>query len=145
ILIKTGLLTKVQSEFQLLESFGLINGEYLFFKEHLERLKESAIYFDFHLPMLKIQNDLIKLSKKHKQGQWKVRLLVDKNGDHLIEIGKMKPSTNEVPIKLAYNPIDQNHLFLYHKTTHRAIYEENKIHNEDVFDTLLWNVKGEIT
>src|SRR5699024_8070880 len=42
ILVKTHLLDKEQTEFQLLESFGLIHGEYICFKEHIKRLKESA-------------------------------------------------------------------------------------------------------
>jgi len=145
ILIKTGLLTKTRNDFQLLESFGLINGEYLFFNEHIKRLKESALYFDFYLDIDKIQNALIDLSKKHQQGKWKVRLLVGKRGNQSIEIEKLTQFTNGLNVKLAYNPIDHNNVFLYHKTTNRAIYEKNKIQNENVFETLLWNLNGEIT
>lgn len=145
ILIKTRLLTKVQQDFKLLESFGLDSGQYLFFKEHMNRLKESALYFDFKLHLDRIQNDLINLSKKHKQGKWKVRLLVDKNGEHSIETEKLLPYKNELTVKLAHKPIDKNDLFLYHKTTNRSIYETNSIQNDKLFDTLLWNEHGEIT
>lgn len=145
ILIKTRLLTKKQKSFQLLESFGLVNGQYLFFKQHMKRLKESASYFDFILHLDKIQKNLIDLAHNHKQGKWKVRLLVNKNGNHSIDTEKLIPHTGELAVKLANKPIDKNDLFLYHKTTHRSIYETNRIYNDEVFDTLLWNKNGEIT
>lgn len=145
ILIKTALLSKPQTEFKLIESFGLINGEYICFAEHIKRLEESAKYFAFDLHLDKIQNELISLSQEYKQGTWKVRLLVDNNGHYNIEINQIKPPANNLKVKLAYDPIDQKNLFLYHKTTNRTIYEENKIKNESIFDTLLWNENDEIT
>lgn len=145
VLIKTRLLTKKQHDFKLLESFGLMNGEYLFFKEHMKRLKESALYFDFKLQLDEIRNDLIDLSKKHKQEKWKVRLLVEKNNHYSIEIEKLLPTTNNLTVKLAQQSIDKSNLFLYHKTTNRSIYEANQIQNSTLFDTLLWNEEEEIT
>lgn len=145
ILIKTRLLTKKRNEFQLLESFGLINGKYLYFNEHMKRLKESALYFDYKLHLDRIQNHLNELAQKHRQGKWKVRLLVDKNGEHSIEIEKLRSDTNVSTVKLANQPIDRNDIFLYHKTTNRTIYETNKIQSDELFDTLLWNEEGVIT
>ena len=145
ILIKTGLLTKAQTEFKLIESFGLINGQYICFAEHMKRLKESAEYFNFNLHLDKIHNELIALLQEYKQGNWKVRLLVDNNGQHNIEIDQIRPQANNLKVRLAYDPIDQKNLFLYHKTTNRTIYEENKIKDESIFDTLLWNENDEVT
>src|SRR5690625_3081278 len=111
----------------------------------MKRLEESAQYFDFNLYLDKIQNELLELAQNHKQGRWKVRLLVEKYGNHFIEIQKMIPHSNELTVKLAYNPIDQKDLFLYHKTTNRTIYEGNKIQNKSIFDTLLWNENDDVT
>lgn len=145
ILIKTDLLTREQPEFHLLESIGLIEGNYLCFAEHIKRLKESAHYFDFDLQLDEIRRDLLKLSEKHQQGKWKVRLLVDKNGQHHIERSKIMPQPHDLIVELAHKPIDQGDLFLYHKTTHREIYKKNTIQNNSIFDTLLWNKNEEIT
>src|SRR5690625_6635132 len=92
-----------------------------------------------------MHNELIAHLQEYKQGNWKVRLLVDNNGQHNIEIDQIKPPANNLKVKLAYDPIDQKNLFLYHKTTNRTIYEENKIKDESIFDTLLWNENDEVT
>lgn len=143
VLIKTRLLTKKHHNFKLLESLGLIDGEYLVFKEHLKRLMESALYFDFNIHLDKIQHDLINLSKKYRKDSWKVRLLLDKDGSHSIEIEKLVPVAKEVTVKLSHQPIHKDNFLLYHKTTDRSVYETNLIN--ELFDTLLWNTEGEVT
>lgn len=145
ILVKTRLLTNKIQNFKLLESLGLINGEYLLLKEHMKRLKESALYFDFKLYLNRIKNDLIDLSNVYRQGKWKVRLLVNKEGKHSIKVESMIPPTGELKVKLAQKPIDKNNIFLYHKTTNRSIYETSRLQDDDLFDTILWNEQGEIT
>jgi para-aminobenzoate synthetase/4-amino-4-deoxychorismate lyase len=46
---------------------------------------------------------------------------------------------------LAKSPIHSEHLFLYHKTTNRDMYEQFKPSSEGIFDVLLWNERGELT
>ena len=46
---------------------------------------------------------------------------------------------------LAEKPISKDNIFLYHKTTNRAIYTEMKQKYPEYFDVLLWNEQGEIT
>lgn len=145
VLIKTRLLTNKQQDFKLLETLGLINGEYLVLKEHIKRLKESALYFDFDLRLDEIQNDLNYLAQKHNQDQWKIRLLVEKYGEYTIEIEKLIPFSDNFTVRLSQQPIHKDNLFLHHKTTNRSIYEENKIHSDELFDTLLWNHDHEVT
>ena len=48
-------------------------------------------------------------------------------------------------VRLATTPVDRNHLFLQHKTTHRDVYEQHQRAHLDVFDVLLWNEDGELT
>lgn len=145
ILIKARLLTKKQQDFNLLESLGLIDGEYLVYKEHLSRLTMSAKYFDFTLNIDEIEADLHRLALKHRVGQWKVRLLLAKSGSFTIEIEKIVPLPKEVTGLLSKEPIDKNHLFLYHKTTNRTIYNKHRKQLQDFFDVLLWNEDQEVT
>src|SRR5690625_7041715 len=49
ILIKTGLLTKAKTEFKLIESFGIINGQYICFADHMIRVNDSSEYLKFIL------------------------------------------------------------------------------------------------
>jgi para-aminobenzoate synthetase/4-amino-4-deoxychorismate lyase len=145
ILTKTQLLTKRQPTFNLLETFRLKDGEYFVFDEHIRRLEQSSLFFDFSLHITKIKDDLMSLAQKYKNGQWKVRLISGKHGDYSIKLDEINVLTEDSKVMLSKNPIDHNNLFLYHKTTNRSIYEINQIKNVDLFDTLLWNKKGEIT
>ena len=46
---------------------------------------------------------------------------------------------------LATKPVDDRNVFLYHKTTHRKVYEDAKASRPDCSDVILWNQRGEIT
>lgn len=142
VLTKTKVLSKKDNDFQLIETFGLYDGEYIVFNEHMNRLKNSASYFDFNLNLEQIKRDLLDLANERKEGRWRVRLLVDRSNHHEMEVKKLDETLNNI-IVLAKNPIDKNNLFFYHKTTNRSIYDNHK--QEDVFDVLLWNENEEIT
>jgi branched-subunit amino acid aminotransferase/4-amino-4-deoxychorismate lyase len=57
------------------------------------------------------------------------------------------PAKPDAPwrLKLAPAPIDSSDVFLYHKTTHRAAYEEARAALAGADDALLWNERGEVT
>lgn len=145
VLTKAKLLTERRPSFKLLESFGLINGEYIVYENHLKRLKQSANYFDYNINMHAIKKDLAFIAKKHQKDTWKIRLTVDKFGHHLITAEQMSQHPDEVNVTLADKPIAKNELFLYHKTTYRDIYKEHQKEDEKVFDVLLWNENNEVT
>jgi para-aminobenzoate synthetase/4-amino-4-deoxychorismate lyase len=48
-------------------------------------------------------------------------------------------------IGLAGEPIDPADVFLYHKTTRRAVYDRARASRPDVDTPILWNDAGEIT
>lgn len=74
----------------------------------------------------------------------KVRLLVDREGRCRLDCQPIKP-LDRIRIALARDPIDKEDLFLYHKTTHRLVYDRAKSLRPDADDVLLWNNDGEIT
>ena len=146
VLIKAELLVKERSDFKLLETLGLKNGEYLVLDEHLTRLKRSAQYFDFMLDIDEIKRELRLTAIKHNDDKhWKVRLIVDKNGEFTIETEIVNPFTENVSVALSNKPIEKADLFLYHKTTNRKTYDLHREFNRAVFDVLLWNDANEIT
>ncbi len=55
------------------------------------------------------------------------------------------PPPEPVPVALANTPISQNDIFLYHKTTQRAVYTERRKAHSSVYDVLLWNENEELT
>lgn len=146
ILTKAALLERKQPEFQLLESLGLIDGDYLVLENHFDRLEQSAQYFDYPIDLQAIQRKLVDIASEHTQGKWKVRLLVDKDGQ--FEYAAKQTSENAVEAVtavLADNPVSSDDIFLYHKTTNRHVYDSAKANHCGVYDVLLWNEKNEVT
>ncbi|MDR7077453.1 para-aminobenzoate synthetase/4-amino-4-deoxychorismate lyase [Neobacillus niacini] len=146
ILAKARVLNEVPSDFQLLESLLLENGQYFLLEEHLNRLKNSAQYFGFHVNLDSFKKILNDFANKNNEGLFKVRLLLTKNGEGNIEGQLITPQEAAVKVILAEEPVDKNNPFLYHKTTNREIYTkfQNKKPSE-AFDVLLWNQEGELT
>jgi para-aminobenzoate synthetase / 4-amino-4-deoxychorismate lyase len=80
-------------------------------------------------------------------GARKLRLLLDRDGvltctaTPLRSVGSAKPRR----IGLARSPVNSCDPFLYHKTTHRRVYEEALASRVDCDEVILWNEKGELT
>ena len=55
----------------------------------------------------------------------------------------MQVRSGPVRVKLAASPVSRDDVFLYHKTTNRAIYDRARLAGAD--DVLLWNEDGEMT
>lgn len=142
---KAKILQRKQPSFQLLETFGLKNGEYIVFDNHLNRLKRSATYFNFNLDLDDIKQALSIKREEYKDGNWRLRLLVSKQGSFTIEIYPLDHIDKNPYVKLAEKPLQKNNPFLYHKTTYRDIYDQFKITDDQYFDVLLWNEDKEIT
>jgi para-aminobenzoate synthetase / 4-amino-4-deoxychorismate lyase len=141
--VKAAVLSADRPEFELLESL-LFDEEYLLLDEHLARLGASADYFGYEADAEAIRADLLDAVKDVQGGALKVRLLVARDGTYRIESGPAAPST-PVRLGLAAEAVDDTDVFLYHKTTHRAVYDRAKASRPDCDDVLLWNQRGEVT
>jgi para-aminobenzoate synthetase/4-amino-4-deoxychorismate lyase len=78
----------------------------------------------------------------------RVRLLLDKNGNLSSEVKPFQPAEQKNPMKvcLAREPIDSYDVFLFHKTTHRDVYEAaRKVADPEYDDVLLYNGRSELT
>lgn len=53
--------------------------------------------------------------------------------------------TTPLRVVLAKDPIDSEDVFLFHKTTHREVYDRAKADCPDADDVILWNERGEVT
>lgn len=132
----------VNQDFQLLESLALVKGEYFLLNNHLQRLKHSADFFQFDLEMERIEKSLLEFAVSHNNSQWKIRLLVSHDGSITLESDELTSTVVPAEVRLAGEPIDQEDLFLYHKTTNRMVYERLMKSSSDV---LMWNSKKEVT
>jgi para-aminobenzoate synthetase/4-amino-4-deoxychorismate lyase len=141
---KTAVLRTARPEFHLLESL-LWDGLRLHLLEyHLERLRESAEYFGFAFPEATIRRSLTDAVTDRREGRWKVRLVLERDGKHTVDVAGAGP-VRSVRLGFAPRPVDRGNVFLYHKTTHRTLYEKAKASRPDCDDVLLFNQDGEVT
>jgi para-aminobenzoate synthetase/4-amino-4-deoxychorismate lyase len=145
---KARVLTEKRPQFSLLETMLWTPGEgYFLLDYHLRRLKDSAVYFNFSVDMIQIREKLTELVGSLPDERHRVRLLVASKGDitcQAILLGKRDPSP-PVRLSLAPTSVDAGNPFLYHKTTHRQVYEAARAACPDCDDVVLWNERGEIT
>ncbi len=125
-----------ETEFHLIETMKVENGEILFLKEHLDRLKTSAEYFGFKFGIdnLIAEQDGI------------LRLVLSKDGSYTTTYKTLNPNTT-TKVTIAKTATNSKNPFLYHKTDNRYWYNESmeKIRAGEVFDEIYLNERGEIT
>ncbi|MGO1058367.1 aminodeoxychorismate synthase component I [Planococcus sp. FY231025] len=142
---KAKVLTARRPEFSLLESLRLEDGGYPLLSYHLKRLEASAAYFGFHAEIEEAEALLAKLAGQFPDGIHKVRLLMGRTGACTAEAQPAFPVSGPVKAMLAEGPVDSSDPFLFHKTTHRKVYEAAQLAAGDAFASLLWNENGELT
>ncbi|MEL7020145.1 MAG: aminodeoxychorismate synthase component I, partial [Bacteroidota bacterium] len=143
-LLKTQIIQQQRPNFKLLESMRFTPATGIFLLErHLERLRDTAQYFNYNLRESILVDKLEQLSYKTPQ---KIRLLVADDGSFEIQhspISIERPTTWRVA--LADTPVDQTDVFLWHKTTHRPAYKRALAQHKDAQDVILYNRLGELT
>ena len=153
-LLKARLIYEKRPEFSLLETmlWEPENG-YVLLNEHLQRILNSAQYFEFPLNYNLLQAELGRLDGqlRAKIGQstssHRVRLVVSRSGAVELQVNEMGVSGRNAPVLLgiARTAVDSNNPFLYHKTTHRQVYQQALEGCPDCDDVLLWNERQEVT
>jgi len=140
---KAKILTKAHTDFELLESLRLENGQFPLLHFHLERLAKSARFFKIAIDFIKLKQKLTGLADFYPHGLHKVRILIDHSGKTTLECLAIKETVETKSVYLAQMPIISQNDFLYHKTTNRDLFRP--FQKEGFFDCLLWNEKEEIT
>lgn len=146
-LLKARVLTESPPQFSLLETILWTPDEGFFLHErHIARLLDSADYFDFPISKEAITCYLDGVSSQFTLSQ-RVRLLLSKNGNLSHEASPFQQTENSLPVKacLAKGPVNSGNVFLFHKTTHRDVYDSAHKDFSDCDDVLLYNERGELT
>ncbi len=145
-LLKARIFTDRHPEFSLLETMlWTPEDDYFLLDYHLQRLANSAVYFDYSLNLANIRGRLLDQVSSFSDKSQRVRLVVARNGVLEIEAAPLAESPQPVRLKLAGAPVDSSDVFLYHKTTNRRIYEAARQTCFGCDDVLLWNERGELT
>lgn len=159
VLTKAAVLRETPPVFELLETLRYEQGNYLFLERHLERLRESAAYFGFPYDKGAVWRELAsygatQLAQDNELG-WRVRLTLARESAMQVTATPLdspfaptptvSPSGAALPVvALHHKPTSRANRFIYHKTTHRALYEAARADHPDAWDTLLWNEDGEL-
>lgn len=147
-LLKARFLTQSVPDFALLESILYEStAGYFLLARHLARLADSADYFGFRFDERKVTAALQQATSAMQTGSYKVRLLLHRDGSTEMEHIKLKANNHDSVFKVAVakQPVNRDEVFLFHKTTHREVYESRAASRPDCDDVLLVNEKGELT
>ncbi len=143
---KAAVLTCPQPSFDLLETLkwsrrrGFLNLE-----AHLSRLANSASWFSWNVDLGGVRERLYSAQRDFPQDDQRVRLRVSRRGQIRVQHTVYLPLPEPYRVRLAEIPIHSKNRFLYHKTTHREVYDNALGASRNCDDVLLWNERGEIT
>lgn len=158
-------LSRTEPAFELLETLlwqpprpGRPHG-YRLLARHLDRLADSAGYFDFAVERAAARGLLESAAAGFPPRAHRVRLLAGRRGELRIEAQALDPAGEPRPwrVALAERPVDESDRFLFHKTTRREVYARafaraagamgapGTAGNGAIDDVLLWNQAGELT
>jgi para-aminobenzoate synthetase / 4-amino-4-deoxychorismate lyase len=145
--LKAQVLVQKRPSFALLESLlWTPDGGYFLLDLHLERLRETADYFQYPCDTARVQAALADAARP-LAAPAKVRLLVNADGRPAAQAVSLAEGATLEPVRvgLAPTPVDPNNPWLYHKTTQRQVYDAARAARPDCDEVLLWNTRGELT
>ena len=148
-LLKARFLTHRQPEFQLLETLRWEKSKYPLLELHLQRLDETAHYFLFPFHRDALAEALHQASEDFLPDRvYRVRLLLDRQGHWRIEARLLTATGfSGNTIALATERISSTDPFVFHKTTHRPLFDAYWKYAAEhrLADVIFLNEKGEIT
>ena len=144
LLTKTLVVSQPWPTFELLETMRAEAGSVVRLDAHLDRLERSAEYFGFAFSLDRIMSALDN-ALNGAPAQARVRLLMADDGGVRVEVSVLDELPAVRDVAFAETPVHARNRFLFHKTTHRRVYEQHAAERPDAFDVLLYNERDEIT
>ncbi len=115
------------------------------FERHLNRLSDSAQYFDFNFDLDKIRSECFKVFKGELR-ELRIRLILFNNATFDIQTFPFVANkTDGILLGLSQIGVNSEDISLYHKYEDRAFYENCRNNSKSYDDVILWNENGHIT
>ena len=143
-LVKAQVVRVRQPDFRLLETMLFADGAYYLLDRHLQRLADSASYWGFTCDLVGITKALEEEADLLAKRSFRVRLLLAESGEVAVESHPLT-RPRRLRVALAGEKVDSSDSFLYHKTTHRAVYERHLASRPECDDVILHNERDEAT
>lgn len=141
-LLKARVLTDPPIQFSLLETILWTPQDgYFLLEKHIERMRDSAGYFNFSFSSEYLELHLKNLSAEFNSPK-RIRLLLNKAGEISTQTRDFQILEKPFKVNLAEQPINSDDIFLFHKTTNRKAYPSS---TKGMDDVLLYNEKNELT
>ena len=144
--IKGRFLTDPAIDFDLIETIlWLPESHYSRLSLHLDRLIRSAGYFLIPIDRAGIERFLMDNSPETNLPQ-RVRLLIGRDGVPGLNVTDVEP-VSSTRIRWSKSTTNSDDRFLYHKTTHRPLYQKEllKAREEGFFEVIFRNERNEVT
>ena len=143
-LLKAEVLARRSASFDLIETIRWsADGGFWLLDRHLDRLIDSARYFDIPLDPAEIRAAL-RAAVAGRSGSLRLKLTVGRPGSITVHTGPL-PAAATVVAAVDSMPVDPSDFFLYHKTSNRTTYDEARARSANVDDVILINPSGEVT
>jgi len=117
---------------------------YFLLERHLERLADSARYYDWNISLDRVRSALEDYAAR-LTGPRRIRLTVDRRGAIEIEDFVLPVWPDFPRVALAPEPVESSFPQLFHKLDRRALYDQMRASRPDVDEVILFNEAGEIT
>ena len=139
------MLSLVKDDFALLEAIlWEPDRGYFLLDFHLDRLSRSARFFERALDVDDVRMRLERAAMDFGPKTRKVRLEFDPNGVLRIEALSIEMS-DTIVYAVSTDPVQSSDVFLQHKTSERAVYDQAMARYSEAADVVLWNERGELT
>lgn len=117
---------------------------------HIARLAASARYFCYPYDEIAVKDALSHVIPNDCETSLRLRFLLNEDGAIKVDAAPFAPppTTEKMRFVLATQPIDRTIPFVYHKTTNRAFYDDERIRQQREYDcdeVLFLNETGELT
>lgn len=143
---KRAFLERARAPFELLETLALENGACRNAPRHLARLAGAAAHFGYPWRLDVAEAALDAVRQRHPSGAWRVRLLWHPDGRAEAQAFTLSDTSSPVRLQLAAQAFGMaDSEFTRFKTTRRDHYDAVAPADPAVFDTVLWNERGELT
>jgi para-aminobenzoate synthetase/4-amino-4-deoxychorismate lyase len=107
-------------------------------------MRESADYFDFAFDTT-VARAALDGAVEDSTDPLRIRLLLGRDGRVRVERSGLVSAGSTVNVCVATTPVDPKNVRLYHKTTHRDVYDRARAQAPDHDDVILWNPLGQVT